>query len=271
MKQKHPPPISRQPSETSTDISILYTGTRFSYRITLIIRALFMLASIFLGGKDVVFNGLVYTYAVQGLNMSVTMATLVLSINFVCYSIGRFASIFIIDRFALHRIIIASLIVTFLSTSLLSISDLWLSADSDRRVYILWISTCLAGVSFSPIFACLLLWADSMLRITPHFTSATIVANLIGITVWPTTAAYLMAQYSVTWFSHMNTLLSLAMVICCIILRYVQYVHEIESSLRESSEFKMPFVNEQNKHKPDVLLSRLHHDYSASLHSIHGI
>ena len=229
-----------------------------------IIQILFLFPVMCLGGREMVYIGLVYTYSTESLKLSVETSTLILSVHFICYSISRLTSLFSLKHFTPYRHVLFGLTINCILLLSASFVDIFFFDNIPLRVFMIWTTACLTGFTIAPIFSCIVLWADSIFTFTPFYTSVYIIANIFGFTVWPASALYFMETLSQSWFSHMTSITSLCLLFGCLITRRVQ----CSTNLTSKANIQLPTEEPTIKNN---FLTTSRNEYSSSLHSIHAI
>ena len=202
---------------------------------------LFVLFNVCFGGVETIYSGLLFTFASSHVGMDNAQSSLLVSMLFVSYSIGRFSAVFTTQCIPTHYILLFDLICGLAAGSTLSYYTMT-SATA------LWICTLLQGIGSSTIFATALLWAKDFVTISGRFTSTYVIAYTVGMMSWPALTGYLLQTVGAQWFPYMGAILSTGCMFWFSILWMLSCTH---------------FQEEENKEKQQDLI--------ASLHSLHAV
>ena len=208
---------------------------------------LFIGSTISFSGVETVYSGLLFSYAIEHVGFSSFHGSLLVSMLFTSFAIGRFTIIFLSQCVSNpFHLLICDVIGA-------SAAAFTLAYFTTTSVWALWACTILTGLSVSTMYTMGLLWAKDFLPITATFTSLYTVAFTTGMMVWPVVTSLLMKRRGPAWFAYMNVLMLVCYAVCLAALFCLQRL--------------------QLRFKNNSALGQVHKDVnvSASIHSIHTV
>lgn len=141
--------------------------------------------------------------AVKGLKWDVRLASVVTSVFWGCHCIGRLISIPISSRFSARQMLVTALVLT-------AISFLLMSLFAEEYDFVIVVTSGLAGLSMSCVFASCVLWASQYIWISGIAAGVVLIGASSGALTASPVAAYLSQTYSYMWIAYLPFLASVA-------------------------------------------------------------
>lgn len=201
-------------------------------------------------GMEGTYGGLVMSFSVQYLHWTKAEGTLLTSLFWGSFALGRGISIFAGVCMSPALMLIADLVMTCLA-----LAGLVLALDSNSMV--LWFCTAVLGAGMASIFPTGITWAERYMLVTGKATSVLVVGSALGAMIVPAMTGYLFETKGPMWLLYIMLGAGLLAAILYIIMqnlasnkgeRYEKLSHWLRSAGTDSG-------NEEQELEMDSLAS----------------
>ena len=144
------------------------------------------------------FSDFLMTFVLNRLNWSKETGSFLTTIFWACFTIGRFAGIFIVGHCKQSTMLTLYL-------GFIALSSFGFMLGTVFNVFpLIWIFTGTLGFSMSVVFPCIFGWtSENILNITGKISSLFLVSAGLGGILFPLLVGYLMEYFSPLWFVYM--------------------------------------------------------------------
>ncbi len=143
-------------------------------------------------GMEVTYGGLIMTFSVKYLDWSKAEGTMLTSVFWGAFAVGRGMAIFLAKCLSPAIMLIADLVL-----SCLALAGLVMALDSNH--YILWFCTGMLGVGMASIFPTGITWAERYMHVTGKATAVFVVGSALGEMALPALTGFLFQTGGPMW------------------------------------------------------------------------
>ena len=163
-------------------------------------------------GMEVTYGGLIMTFSVQYLDWSKAEGTMLTSVFWGAFAIGRGLAIFLAKCLSPAIMLIADLVL-----SCLALGGLVMALDSNH--YILWFCTAMLGIGMASIFPTGITWAERYMRVTGKAAAVFVVGSALGEMALPALTGFLFQSNGPMWLLYIMLGTGIASAVLYIIMQ----------------------------------------------------
>ncbi len=180
------------PGEALSEDYVIHKESR-GFRVQILI-LLFIFYFLYVG-MEVTYGGLIMTFSVKYLDWSKSEGTMLTSVFWGSFAVGRGLAIFLAKCLSPAIMLIVDLVL-----SCLALGGLVMALDSNH--FVLWLCTAMLGVGMASIFPTGITWAERYMRVTGKATAVFVVGSALGEMALPALTGFLFQSAGAMWLMY---------------------------------------------------------------------